>query len=152
MVKLSEVEPFRGMLAAPNALLIAGGMVAVTVASEVLPVPPLAEVTWTLLFFTPPDTAVTLTEKVQEPLVARVAPARLTDEEPAAAVMVPAPQVPVKPLGVETTKPAGRLSVKATPVRATALAAGLVIVKLSEVEPFNATVAAPKDLVMTGGL
>jgi len=44
-VKLSDVEPFSGMLAAPNDLVIAGGAVEVTVALEVLPVPPLAELT-----------------------------------------------------------------------------------------------------------
>jgi hypothetical protein len=104
------------------------------------------------LFFTPPVTAVTLTEKVQELLVARVAPARLTEEEPASAVMVPAPQVPVNALGVDTTKPAGRLSVNATPVSAMAFATGLLIVKLSEVEPVNGSVVAPNVLVITGGL
>jgi hypothetical protein len=104
------------------------------------------------LFFTPLVTAVTFTEKVQELLVARVAPARLTDEEPATAVLVPAPQAPVRALGVDTTKPAGRVSVNATPVSATAFAAGLVIVKVREVEPFTGSVAAPKDFVITGGL
>src|SRR4029077_9766041 len=152
MVKLSEVEPFRGMLVAPNALAIDGGAVALTEAFGVLPVPPLAEVTWTLLFSTPPVTAVTFTEKVQEPFAGNVAPPRLTDEEPAAAVMVPAPQVPVRAFGVDTTRPAGKLSVKAMPVSATAFAVGLVIVKLREVEPFSGRVAAPNVLVMTGGL
>src|SRR5580700_7007805 len=152
MVKLNEVEPFSGMLAAPNALTMTGALVAVTEALDVLPVPPLAEITCTLLFFTPPVTAVTLTEKVQELLVANVAPARMTDEDPAVAVIVPPPQEPANALGVATTRPAGRLSVNATPVNATAFATGLLMVKLSEVEPFNASVAAPNDLVITGGL
>jgi hypothetical protein len=55
-------------------------------------------------------------------------------------------------LGVDTTKPAGRLSVNATPVNATAFATGLLIVKLSEVEPVNGRVVAPNVLVITGGL
>jgi hypothetical protein len=37
------------------------------------------------------------------------------------AVMVPPPQLPVRPFGVDTTRPAGRVSVKPTPVRAVAL-------------------------------
>jgi hypothetical protein len=151
-VKLSEVEPFSGTLAAPNALIITGGMVDVRVAFEVLPVPPFAEVTCTLLFFTPPVTAVTFTEKVQEPLGASVAPARPTDDAPAAAVIVPPPQVPTNAFGVDTTKPAGRLSVNDTPVSAIAFAAGLLIAKVSEVDPFNGRVATPNVLVITGGL
>ena len=39
------------------------------------------------------------TEKVQEALAARVAPARLTVPEPAVAVIVAPPQVPLKPFG-----------------------------------------------------
>src|ERR1700722_290881 len=152
MVKLNEVEPFNGMLAAPKALVMTGALVAVTEAFEVFPVPPLAEVTCTLLFFTPPVTAVTFREKVQELPLAKVAPARMIDEDPAAAVIVPAPQEPANALGVDTTKPAGRLSVNAKPVSATAFATGLLIVKLSEVEPFNGSVAAPNVLVIAGGL
>jgi hypothetical protein len=45
MVKLSEVEPLRGMLAAPNVLVMTGAVVAVTVALDVFPVPPFVEVT-----------------------------------------------------------------------------------------------------------
>lgn len=54
MVKDKLVEPFNGILAAPNALLIAGGPTTVIEAFDVLPVPPLVELTVTLLFFTPP--------------------------------------------------------------------------------------------------
>jgi hypothetical protein len=45
IVKLSEVEPFSGMLAAPNDLVIVGGVATVRFADAVLPVPPLIEVT-----------------------------------------------------------------------------------------------------------
>jgi len=147
----SDVEPFRGMLAAPNDLVRTGGASAVSVAFDVLPVPALAEVTETLLFLTPPVVAVTFTETVQDALVARVAPVKLTAPEPAAAVAVP-PQEFVKALGVETTKPAGKVSVNATPVSETVFAAGFVITKLKEVEPFTGTEAAPKDFTMDGGL
>lgn len=118
MVKLKDVEPFRGMLAAPKALLMVGGPTTLTLALEVLPVPPLVELTVTLLFFTPPVVPCTLTESVQVAPGARVAPDKLTVEPPAAAVAVP-PQVLFR-LGVgPTTSPAGRLSVNATPLSVT---------------------------------
>src|SRR5260221_2169845 len=137
------------MLAAPNALMITGGATTVTLALEVLPVPPSVEVTCTLLFFTPAVVPVTLMDNVHEALTATVPPDRLTDPEPATAVAVP-PHVLDSPFGVATTKPAGRVSVKATPVNAT-LAFGLVMVKVKLVEPFNGIVAAPNALVIVGG-
>ena len=45
IVKLNDVEPFNGIEAAPNALMITGGATTVNDAFEVLPVPPLVEVT-----------------------------------------------------------------------------------------------------------
>src|SRR6202045_3774575 len=141
------------MLAAPNTLPRTGAPTTVIEALEVLPVPPSVEVTWTLLFFTPLVVPVTLTENVQEEPAAgdavSVPPDKLTLPLPAGAVMVPLPQVPVSPLGVATTKPAGKLSVKATPLSAT-LVFGFVMVKLSEVVPFSGICAAPKDLVIVG--
>src|SRR5437899_1730407 len=107
------------MLAAPNALMITGGAITVIDALEVFPVPPSVDVTCTLLFFTPAVVPATFTLKVHDALAANVAPARLTLPEPAVAVMVPPPQLPVRPFGVATTRPAGRLSVNATPVSAT---------------------------------
>ena len=77
------------MLAAPNALIITGGATTVIDALEVLPVQPLAEVTWVLLFFTPPVVPVTFTETVQEAAGKRVAALRLTEEDPLTAVAVP---------------------------------------------------------------
>ena len=112
------MEPFSGMLAAPKALMITGGEVTVMEALDVLPGPLSVAVTVTELFFTPPVVPVTFTLKVQEVVLARVAPERLTLPEPATAVMVPPPQEPVRPFGVETTRPAGRVSLKPTPVRA----------------------------------
>src|SRR5258708_19998799 len=70
--------------------------------------------------------------------------------EPATAVAVP-PQVFESALGVATTSPVGRVSVKATPVSATVLAAGLVMVKVREVVPFSGMVAAPNALAIDGG-
>jgi hypothetical protein len=120
MVKLSEVDPFSGILAAPNALLIVGGATTVIDALEVFPVPPSVEVTWTLLFFAPAVVPWTFTDTVQLALAASVPPLRLTDPEPPIAVAVP-PQVLLR-FGVEAiTNPAGKLSVKAIPFRVTAV-------------------------------
>lgn len=129
---------------------VAVGASTSTVALAVLPVPPFVEETVTLLFFVPAVEPSTLTENVQLPPAASIAPERLTVEEPAKAVIVPPPQLPVRPLGLETIKPAGRLSVKAMPVRVVPVL-GLSTVKLRVVVPFNGMLAAPKDLLSEGG-
>src|SRR5438552_2094489 len=152
IVNVRLVLAFSGIEAAPNAFVIVGGVATVMLAEAVFPVPPLAEVTApVVLFFAPEVVPFTFTEKVQEALAASVAPDRLTELEPATAVMVPPPQVPLRPLGVLTTNPVGRVSVKATPVSETVLAAGLVMVKLRLVVPFTGMEAAPNDLLMPGG-
>jgi hypothetical protein len=151
MVKLSEVEPFSGMLAAPKDLMSTAGETTVTLAFDVFPFPPSVEVTVTLLFFTPAIVPCTLSDTVQEAPGARVTADKLTEEEPAAAVAVP-PQVLVRPFGVATTKPVGRLSVKPIPVSEITFAAGLVILKVSEVVPSKGMLAAPNTLVMVGGV
>jgi hypothetical protein len=91
----------------------------------------------------PAAVPVTLIENVQEPLAAIVPPDKLIAFVPAVAVIVPAPHVPVRPFGVEITRPAGSVSLKATPVSAVVVF-GFVMVKLSEVEPFSGMLAAPK--------
>jgi hypothetical protein len=122
MVNVRVVVPFRGMEAAPNALVIDGELMAETVAEAVPPVPPSVEVTGpVVLFLSPPVVAVTFTLKVQDALAARVAPVREIEPEPAVAVIVPPPQDPVRPFGVETTRPAGNVSVNPTPVSAVAV-------------------------------
>ena len=95
-----------------------------------------------LLFFVPFVVPVTFTENVHDAAPANVAPERLTDPLPATAEIVPPPQEPVRPFGVATTKPAGSVSVKATPVRLVE-ALGFVTVKLRVVVPFSAIVEAP---------
>ena len=101
--------------------------------------------------FCPPDVApVTSAEEVQEALATRNAPVSETLPDPAAAVMVPPPQLPVKPFGVDTTSPAGSVSAKPTPATAAA-GFGFLMVKLRLVLPFSGTVAAPKAFVRFGG-
>ena len=64
--------------------------------------------------------------------------------------MVPPPQAPAIPLGVEITNPAGNVSLNPMPLADVAEFA-LFTVKLSEVAPFNGTLAAPKALIRMGG-
>src|ERR1041385_5774541 len=149
MVKLRLVEPFRGMLAAPNTLAMLAGPTTVTEALDVLPVPPSVELTDTELFFTPAVVPCTLTTTVQLPLAAIVPALRVMEPEPAVAVTVPL-QVLLSPFGVATTRPAGRLSVKATPLSAIPVF-GFVMVKLSDVVPFSGMVDAPNCFVIDGG-
>src|SRR4051812_12398923 len=55
-----------------------------------------------------------------DPEAGMVAPERLTEFAPEAAVMVPPPQDPVSPLGLAMVKPLGNVSVKPVPVSAVA--------------------------------
>ena len=149
-MKLRLVEPLSGTLAAPNALAIVRGPTTVMDAFDVLPVPASVEVMVTELFLVPAVVPVTLTESVHDALPARVPAERLTVVAPAVAVAVP-PQVFESAGVLATTKPAGRLSVNARPVRASVVF-GLVMVKVSEVVPFAEIEEAPKALVMEGGV
>lgn len=125
------------------------GVSTVSEALEVLPVPPFVEETVTLLFLTPAVEPCMFTENVQDPPPVSDAPERLTMEDPAVAVIVPPPQLPVNPFGVATTKPAGKLSVKEISANVV-LELGLSIVKLKVVVLFNGIVAAPNNLLITG--
>src|ERR1700682_360827 len=103
----------------------------VTLAEAVPPVPPSTEVTApVVLVFVPNVLPVTFALKVHEALAPSVAPVKLTLPDPALAVIVPPPQLPVSPFGVETTRPAGSASVKPTPVNG-ATTLGLLIVEVS---------------------
>ena len=130
--------------------VIVGGSTTVIDADEVFPVPPFVELTVTLLLSTPPAMPVTLTENVQDALVARVAPVKLMLFDPAVAMIVPPPQLPLRPFGVDTTSPPGSVSVKATPARV-AVWFGFVMLKVKATTPFSGTVGVGNDLVIIGG-
>jgi hypothetical protein len=118
MVKVNDVVEFSVIDAGLKALAITGGATTLMLAEAVPPVPPSLEVTAPVtLFFSPADVPVTFTENVHELLAANVAPDKLITLPPAVAVIVPPPQVPVRPLGVDTTSPAGSVSVNPTPVK-----------------------------------
>lgn len=111
-----DVVPFTVMSVGLKALAITGGATTNNIALPLLPVPPSFEVTAdVVLFFTPAVVPVTFTDNVHEELAAIVPPDKLI--APAAAAAVP-PQELVKPLGEETTRPAGKVSVNPTPVNA----------------------------------
>lgn len=148
-VNISEVVPPTGTVAAPNALLIVGGLATVSVAVLlVAPVPPLVELTApVVLFFTPAVAPVTVTVNVQVPPAATDPPVSEIVFVPVI-VNVPPPQVLDVPL--TTVRPVGSTSVTATPLSAT-VAFGFVIVKLRLVVAPNAMFGAPKALLIVGG-
>src|SRR5271155_4265436 len=120
-------------------------------AVAVFPFPPSVEVTAVVtLFCSPALIPVTLAAKLHVTLAASAAPESTTLVEPAAAVIVPPPQLPEIPFGVETTRPAGSISVNPTPLREL-LAFGLETVKVSEVAEFRATLGAPNAFEIVGG-
>ena len=150
IVNVSEVVAFSATLLGLNTLAIDGGATTLMLAEAVPPVPLSVEVTLpVVLFCWPAAMPVIFAEKVQDEFAAIVPPERLIVFVPAVAVIVPAPQEPVSPLGVEMTKPAGSVSLKATPLSDVLLLFWMV--KLSDVEPFSGMLAAPNALMITGG-
>ena len=119
ILKLRDVEPPTRVEAAPNTSLMTGGAATVMLSDADSPFPPCVEVTTLVVFFlTPARVLVTSTVNVQLAAAPRFASDRLMLADPATAVMVPPPQLPFMPLGVETTKPHGSESVNPTPLRA----------------------------------
>ena len=114
------------------------------------PVPPLVEVGVVVLTLSPTVVAVTVTVIVQVVFTAKVAPARLTAPEPGFAVTIPE-HVVLRPLGDATLSPTGKLSLKATPNRATVFPIGFVrrIVRLEL--PFSRIELNTKSFVNAGG-
>ena len=134
-----------------KALEMEGGATTLTLAEAVVPLPPSVEVTLPVtLFWTPAAVPVTFTENEQGVPGARAAPERLTTPVPAVAVIVPPPQDPLNPLGVETVSPAGSVSLKPMPC---SVVPELIFARLKVklVEPFSGIVAAPNDLVKFAG-
>jgi hypothetical protein len=100
------------------------------------------------LFLTPAVVPVTFRANVQDAVAGSVPPDRLALDDPAVAVAVP-PHVLDNAFGVATTKPAGNVSVNATPDNAV-VAFGLVIEKVKLVVPPTGIDAAPKALAIDG--
>src|SRR5580692_10484886 len=90
-----------------------------------------------------------LTETVQVAPAPREPPAKSMTVEPKK-VGVKLGQLLVRPLGVLTIRPVGRVSLNSMPVRVVP-ALGLVRVKVRLVEPLRAIMGAPNALVSDGG-
>jgi hypothetical protein len=152
IVKLSAVVAFRLMLAAPNAFAMLGGPITVMLAVLLVAPGPLSvdETGPVVLFCTPAAMPFTFKLMVQEAFAASVALVRLIEPDAAAAVTVPL-QVVANPLGVAIWSPAGNVSLKATPV-SPIVVFGLFSVKVSDVFAFSRMLAAPKALVIVGGV
>jgi hypothetical protein len=152
IVKVSVLSPPTGIELGEKSFAMLGGASTVNVSVPVLPVPPLVEVTFPVVFtFAPLVVAVTTTETVQVPLAAMVPPEKLKDVFPAAGVKVAEPQPVEVAFGVAATcSPAGKVSLKATPVSAVP-AFGLVIVKVNVLTPPTAIRLGANALARFGG-
>jgi hypothetical protein len=116
IVRVNTEFVFAEIDAGANAFAITGGATAPRLAEAVPPVPPSTEVTFpVVLFLVPAVVLVVFTAKVHAADGASVAPVRLTVPVACTAIIVPPPHEPVRPLGVETTSPAGNASVNAMP-------------------------------------
>jgi hypothetical protein len=146
-VKVRVLVPPSTILVGAKDLLIVGGATTVSEAEAVLPFPPFVEVTVPLvLFFTPLVTPTTLTVTVQVLFGTIVPPAKVTE----VAVLDTAPPHCAGSGAMLTVRPAGKLSVKPTPVSGIALVIGFVMVNVNiEVSP-TAMEENEKALLMVG--
>ena len=150
-VKVSEVVPFKGIVAAPKAWVTAGVPMTVSVADAVEPAPlSLEEIALVVLTNDPAASPMTSMLNVQEPLASSAAPDKVMLVSLGLAVMTPLPQPPVRLLGDETANPEGSGSLKLTPL--SELAFGLVRVKVRLVVPLIGIEAAPKAGRRVGGV
>lgn len=148
MVRVKDVVPPTETRGAPNAFVMIGGettrMLAVAWPPGPLWIDVMGEVT---LFFTPGAVPVTSTLNWQAVMGAPFV--RVIVFEPPTAVTVP-PHVPDDPFGVATTRPAGKVSVKLTPVRFMPRPAKISNVRV--VFPFTGIAGTPNFFVKLGGL
>jgi hypothetical protein len=153
IVNVKEVVPFRGIFPAPKALAIEGGASTETLAEAVPPVPPSVDVTaLVVLFFAPAVVPVTFKWKLQLLAAGRVPPDRLIALLPAVAVIVPVPQLPTNPLGVEMISPAGSVSANPIPEKLCVVLLFWML-KSKSIVPFSeilATGGTPNCLLSTG--
>jgi hypothetical protein len=151
IVKLNEVEPPCKILVCPNNSPIDGWLSTVKLADAAVPLPSLVELNaLVVLVYEPAVAAVTLILKMHCDPAATVPPERLIEPLPAIAVIVPPPHDPVRPFGVATTRPDGRVSVNARPVAPVELSV-FVTVKISWLVPPGAMVEGLNKIPSVGG-
>jgi hypothetical protein len=102
-----------------------------------------------MLFFVPALVPVIATEKEQELEAARFKAVMPIVLPPALAVILPV-QLPLRLLGVATTKPVGKVSVAETLLNVNA-GFGFANVKVRDVVPLSGIVEAPKVFAIVGG-
>jgi hypothetical protein len=143
--------PPTGICAGENDFVTTGGEATVRLAEAVFPVPPFADVTASVtLFFTPLVVPRTETLTEQDEFTATEPPESVMLVAPATGVNVP-PQVFVAPGVGSTSRPAGKGSTTPTPVSATVLTPGFVIVSVRVVVPFSAIVVGANAFAIVGG-
>src|SRR5229473_892053 len=122
-----------------------------SVAEAVLPVPPLVELTLPVMLSLEPEVVgVTFTLTAHELLSAILPPLKLMVVSPAAGVNVPPLHV-LLAFGVAATcRPAGKVSLTATPLKAVPVL-GLVMVKVRVEVPPTEVVVGEKALLILGG-
>src|SRR5690349_12586246 len=115
------------------------------------PVTPSLELTGLVVFFSVPAvTPVTFTLNVHDELGVSLAPDKKIVFVAGPVLVVPPPQLPVKPLGTAISRPSGKGSAKLRLVKGVSRSL-LKIVKVNEVVPFTGMRDAPKAFVMVGG-
>ena len=152
IVKVKVLVPFIDMVVGENALLMLRGAITVKVADAAFPVPPLVEVTAeVVLTLLPPLVPVTVTLTVQVMPASMVPPEKVRLVAPALGANTGDPHPDVSASGVAATCiPAGKLSVKPTPVNATVFEEGLVMVKTRTLVPFTLIEEGVNPLEITG--
>lgn len=157
--KVRAAMPFGAMAAGKKNLLIEGGDTTIMVAEADPPVTgrkvpfPSSKVAVMLLvtlFLVPPPVPVTFTTKEHEPAAGKFKLVRLMEPLPALAVIEDdATQLPVRPLGLATTRPLGSVSLSEIFTNGVELL-GLAMLKVNEVVPLTGMLAAPKALFTVG--
>ena len=153
MVMVRIDVPFGAMVVGENAFVMVGGAKTFNVAEAVKPVPPSVELTApVMLGLAPAVVPLTLTLMEQEPPAdAMVPPVSAMLLALAAGLNVP-PQVFVAAGVVSTTRPAGKVSLTATPFTAPAgFAAGFVMVIVRVDMPLSGIPVGENALAIVGG-
>jgi hypothetical protein len=149
-VNPSDVDPPSATDDAPKAFPIWTAPATCSEAVAVFPVPPFVDVTVTELFFVPLVVPVTLTVNVHVPPAGSRMPVADTPPDPATALPWKLAHVEAAPLGVATTRPAGKVSVSPTPLSASS-GLGLVSVNVIVLVPFSAIDDGANAFAITGG-
>lgn len=144
--------PFGATVVGENAFVMVGGAKTFNVAEAVRPVPPSVELTApVVLAFAPAVVPRTLTLIVQLlPAVAIAPPVKPMLVAPIVGAKVP-PQEFDETSGLETSRPAGKVSLMAIPVSPPGLPAGLVMTMLSVDWPLSGTPVGTKTFDTVGG-